>query len=54
MTRIVPTSYKMTDHDKACIALLARHLGVSNSDVLRLGYRALAKKEGVKLPLPPR
>ena len=41
-------SYRLTDEDKQLIELLAKHLGVSETDIIKLAIRRLAKAEGIK------
>jgi len=41
-------SYRLTEEDKQIIELLAQHFGVSETDIIKLAIRKLAKAEGVK------
>jgi predicted transcriptional regulator len=44
------TTFRLTDHARALILRLAEKLGVSQTAVLELAVRKLAKTEGVKAP----
>ncbi len=43
-----PTSIRLSDDAKRLIALLAQQLGVSQTAVIELAIRALAKREKLK------
>lgn len=44
----IHVNYRITEEEKKLIEALAKHLGVSETDVIKLGIRKLAKEEGVK------
>lgn len=43
-----PTSIRLSEEAKRLRKLLAKHLSISESAVLELAIRELAKKEGIK------
>lgn len=48
MTKI-HVNYRITEEEKKLIEALAKQLGVSETDVIKLSIRKLAKEEGVKI-----
>jgi hypothetical protein len=45
------TPFKLTEHDRECLDILARETGLrTRAAVLRQAIRALAKIQGVQLP----
>lgn len=48
MTKI-HVNYRITEEEKKLIEALAKQLGVSETDVIKLAIRKLAKEEGVKI-----
>lgn len=42
-------SYRLSEEDKQFIELLAKHLGVSETAIIKLAIRKLAKAEGVRI-----
>lgn len=45
----INVSYRLTDEEKKLIELLAKQLGVSETDVVKMAIRKLAKEENVKI-----
>jgi len=45
----INVSYRLTDDEKKLVELLAKHLGMSETDVIKQAIRKFAKEEGVKV-----
>lgn len=45
----INVSYRLTDEEKKLVELVARQLGISETDVIKLGIRKVAREEGVSL-----
>lgn len=48
---LFPVSFRLDEETVELIKAIAEKLGVSQRDVVRLGTRLLAKREGLKMPL---
>ena len=42
----INVSYRLTDEEKELVEFLARQLGISETDVIKLGIRKVAREEG--------
>jgi hypothetical protein len=50
MARMAARSYRFDADTMALMRLLVREMGVTETDVLRLAVRSLAKQHGVEIP----
>jgi uncharacterized protein (DUF1778 family) len=44
----INVSYRLTDDEKKLVELLAKHSGMSETDVVKQAIRKFAKEEGIK------
>ena len=44
----INVSYRLTDDEKKLVELLAKHSGMSETDVVKQAIRKFAKEEGVR------
>lgn len=51
MARLKQTTMRFTEGDQALLEALEAHTGITNqTDVIRLAIRALAEREGMRIP----
>lgn len=50
----INVSYRLTDEEKKLVELTAKRLGVSETDVVKMAIRKLAREEGVSLEVDTR